>query len=289
MMPQTHTVIHETWPVNSVNLHVALAGEGPPLILLHGFPELWYSWRKIIPLLDGRYRLIMPDLRGYGDSDIPETGYDLDTLAADVAGLIDRAGGRAAVVSHDWGGLVGWHTAISHPDKVESLVVAAGPHMARHAQVLRTSPKQVLMGLYTVFFQLPFLPEWLLSTRNGLLTAAILRLSAVRPGTFTPADMAVYRKAWAKRASMRAGINYYRQLRADLPRIIRYYHHHKVPCPVCVIWADKDRFLSVDSARKLDRWCDFSPKVHILENCGHWIAQEAPEEMATVITEFLDK
>jgi pimeloyl-ACP methyl ester carboxylesterase len=282
-------VTHEKWEVNGIRLHVALAGDGPPMVLLHGFPELWYSWRKVIPPLSDKYRLVMPDLRGYGESDIPKTGFDLDTLARDVVGLIDRVGGKAILVAHDWGGLVGWHTAINYPDKISNFIACAAPHMSRHREVIRSSLKQFLVGLYVLYFQMPFIPEWSMSAGNGALAARTMKRSAVRPNAFTDEDLAVYRKAWSNRDSMRATIDYYRELVRGLRRTIPHYNKNHVKVPTCIVWGGKDRFLSVESTKQMERWFETEHEVHVIPDSGHWIAQEAPEELVAIITEYLGR
>ncbi len=282
-------VSHEYLEVNGIRLHVAVAGEGKPIILLHGFPEFWYSWRKVIPKLAEKYRVIVPDMRGYGQSDIPQKGYDIDTLTDDVTALIEYFGDQAVIVSHDWGGVIGWHTATTRPDHVSALVAVAGPHAVRHMQVIMTSPVQFFMSQYMFFFQIPYLPERMLSFNRGWLVSRIMRQSIFRPRAFTEEEMAVYRTAWSNRDSMRAGLDYYRQLFRKMPGLIKRYNSTRIKCPVCVVCGEKDRFITQASARKLDKYCESPPEVHMLKGCGHWIAQEAPDELLEITTRFLDR
>jgi len=258
-------------------------------VLLHGFPEFWYSWRKIIPLLAERYRVIVPDMRGYGQSDIPKTGYDMDTLAGDACALIDHFGGRAVLMAHDWGGLVGWHTATTRPEHVSALIAVAGPHAVRHFQVMLTSPVQFLMSQYMFFFQIPYLPEKILSLNRGWIVEKIVRQSMIRPDALTEEDIARYQEGWSRLESMRAGLNYYRQLLRNMPKTMKQYKRARIQCPVCVVHGEKDRFISRSSAMKLDKYCESPPEVHIIKNCGHWIAQEAPDELMEITTRFLDR
>ncbi len=280
---------HEDWWVNGARLSVASCGSGGPLVLLHGFPEFWYSWRRVMPALAERYRVIVPDLRGCGGSEVTDGGYELYNLSRDVAELLSRAGGGApvALVGHDWGGVIGWHVAASYPSLVSSFTTVAGPHPGRHLELTRTSPRQFLMSLYILFFQLPYLPERLLAARRGAVLAASFESTALRPGAHTAADLEAYREQWSRVESVGAGLNYYRRLKVMAPGAEDYYASHRVGCPVLVVWGDGDRFLSLEQTRGLDRFCELAPRVRVLENCGHWVAQEAPEELAELVMDFV--
>lgn len=163
------SIIHTTISTNGVNLHVAQAGpaDGPLVILLHGFPEYWASWRQQIPILaSAGYRVWVPDQRGYNLSDKPAeiTAYNLDQLALDVVGLIDAADAeKAFVVGHDWGAAVAWWLGIKHADRLEKLAILNLPHPAVLRRRFRTHFSQLRKSWYMFFFQLPWLPERFLS------------------------------------------------------------------------------------------------------------------------------
>jgi pimeloyl-ACP methyl ester carboxylesterase len=279
---------HEFWHINGIRMHVAVAGEGEPIVLLHGFPEFWYSWRYLIPMLAGDFKVFAPDLRGYGRTEITNRGYDIFNLGKDAAELITRAGqgGPVLLVGHDWGGVIGWHAAAAYPSLVKGYVTVAGPHPARYLELLRTNLRQFIMSQYTTFFQIPFIPERLLSMMRGAVLANTLKSLTVRQGAYSREDMEVYRKEWSRTDSVRAGINYYRELGRVMARVPAFYKTHKVSCPVLVVWADKDRFLAKAQTERLDKWCEVEPVVKIINNCGHWIAQEAPSELYGAIMEF---
>jgi epoxide hydrolase 4 len=156
---------HRHVDVGEVTLHVVEAGTGPLVVLLHGFPEFWYSWRHQIPALAAAgLRVVAPDLRGCNLSDKPrgQAAYRVRELAADVAGLIAACGEeQAAVVGHDWGGAVAWALAIRHPERVERLVIVNSPHPLRFLAAVR-QPAQLARSWYMLLFQLPWLPEALL-------------------------------------------------------------------------------------------------------------------------------
>src|SRR5437879_4698652 len=161
-----------TIATNGIRLNVAQAGppDGPLVILLHGFPEFWYGWRKQIPALAAAgYRVWAPDQRGYNFSDKPPDvrDYTLDKLAADVAGLIEAAGRqRAIIVGHDWGGAVAWWLAANNPERVERLVIINVPHPLVMRRLILRDPRQTLRSWYMFMFLLPRLPEWFARRRN---------------------------------------------------------------------------------------------------------------------------
>jgi len=276
----------ERWWINGASFRVAVEGEGEPLVLLHGFPELWYSWRKVIPILAERRRVVAPDLRGFGGTEITEGGYKLHELARDVAEIITRAGGGGPVdlVGHDWGGVIGWRVAATMPSLVSTYTAVAGPHPARYAELLVKSPRQALMSMYTGFFQIPWLPERILSAGKGRVAANVIKRSAVRPGA--DEDLDYYREAWSV-DTMRAGINYYRELGRSLHKAPGFYKDHRVACPALIVWGEGDAFLSLDQTRGLERWVDGPCEVKVIRNCGHWIAQEAPEEFCDILLDFI--
>ncbi|RMG96024.1 MAG: alpha/beta fold hydrolase, partial [Deltaproteobacteria bacterium] len=171
-----------------VRLHYVTAGEGPLVVLLHGFPEFWYAWRhQIGPLADAGYKVVVPDLRGYGSSDKPTSvdAYAPDRLVADVRALVDAFGGRAAaVVGHDWGGVVAYLFAHAHPERLDRVVVANAPHPAHFFAGL-TDPAQLRRSWYVFFFQLPKVPEWYSGAFDHARLRRILRTDPVRREAFT--------------------------------------------------------------------------------------------------------
>ena len=203
--------------VGGVTLHMIEAGpeDGPLVILLHGFPEFWWGWRyQIAPLVEAGFRVLVPDQRGYNLSDKPQgrRAYDLDILAKDVIGLADAVGRTAfSLVGHDWGGLVAWWTASRYPERVAKLAILNAPHPAIAGTYMRRHPSQMVKSLYVGFFQIPRLPEAVLSADNHRsLKDALLRTS--RPGTFSEQDIAGYEQAWSQPGALTAMLNWYRAL-----------------------------------------------------------------------------
>lgn len=198
---------------NGIRFAALAAGpeRGPLVLLLHGFPELARSWRHQLPAL-GRagFRALAPDLRGYGGTE-RQGPYDLGTLAADTAALVEAAGAeRATVVGHDWGGAVAWATAYRHPARIERLVVLNAPHPALMREELRTSWNQLWRSRYMFFFQLPWLPERLLSRQNGAQIARALRGGSHVRDAWPAEELERYRAALSRPADLVGPLAYYR-------------------------------------------------------------------------------
>src|SRR5689334_19978465 len=208
MIPYHHALIK----TNRVNLHVVQAGpkDGELVVLLHGFPDFWYGWRKQIDFLaEQGYWVWAPDQRGYNISEEPNgiAAYNLNELAADVIGLIDAAGRETAIlVGHDLGAGVGWWMACKYPERLSKMAILNVPHHTVFRQMLRSNWTQIQKSWYFLFFQLPIIPETLI----GLLSAAFARgmQASAQPGAFTDADMVEYQKAWAQPGARTGMINW---------------------------------------------------------------------------------
>jgi pimeloyl-ACP methyl ester carboxylesterase len=266
--------------VNGLRFHMVVAGpaDGPLAVLLHGFPECWYSWRhQIAPLAQAGYRVVVPDQRGYNLSDKPPgvQRYTIDRLTADVKALIHAFGRQKAfIVGHDWGGVVAWRLAIDHPAAVEQLIVMNAPHPAAFARELRTSWSQRLKSWYAAFFQLPWLPEALLSLSPPASARLFFQRTAVRKDAFSQDDLAVMASAMAQPGAMRAMINWYRAAlrHRSTPESPR------VELPTLLIWAEDDVALGKPLTYGLDQWVP-QVTVRYISRCGHWVQNEAPDEV----------
>jgi pimeloyl-ACP methyl ester carboxylesterase len=277
---------HAEMRVNGVHLHYVEAGSGPLVVLLHGFPEFWYSWRHQIPVLAAAgFHVVAPDLRGYNLSEKPSgiKAYRLECLTADVAALIRHFGAPATLVGHDWGGVIAWRVPVDHAGVVDRLVVLNGPHPAAYARALRTWD-QLRRAWYVFVFQLPLLPEALLRRADYRALGNVLRRTPVRPGAFSETDIQLYKQAMAQPGALTAALNYYRanflRLRShDITRSV-------VPVPTLLIWGDRDHALSLGLTRDLDRWVP-NLRVEHLPDCGHWVQNEAPERVNQLLLDFL--
>ena len=258
------------------------------MVLLHGFPEFWYSWRFQIPALAAAgFRVVAPDMRGYNLSDKPEgvESYALEGLARDVERLIGALGEeRAVVVGHDWGGIVAWAVATLHPERVERLVILNVPHPERFSRGLRT-PRQLLKSSYAFFFQLPWLPERVLRAGDFALVRSVLRNDPVRPGTFGEHDIDRYVRALSRPGALTAALNYYRALARRAPAVARALRR-RVGAPVMVIWGQRDLFLVPELARPGPTWVP-DARVERLPDASHWVQQDRPERVNALLLDFL--
>ena len=275
---------------NQIRLHVIQAGpeDGGLVILLHGFPEFWWGWRQqITPLAEAGYRVIVPDQRGYNESDKPQgvAAYRLDELAADIVGLIqDYRREKAAIIGHDWGGVVAWALAIWHPERVERLGILNVPHPAVMKRTLLRSTEQKIRSLYALFFQLPFLPEAVLRNNNWELLEKVLRDSS-EPGTFSDRDLELYRQAWWRQGAFTSMLNWYRAVVRFPPRLPS---EARVHVPTLMIWGVHDVALSRKMAQASIELCDRGQLV-LFEDATHWVQHERPEKVNRLLIQFLGK
>jgi pimeloyl-ACP methyl ester carboxylesterase len=271
---------------NGITVHAVVAGpeDGPLVVLLHGFPEFWYGWRhQLGALAAAGYRVVAPDGRGYGRSDKPPgvRAYALDRLAADVVGIIAAQGrDRAIVVGHDWGAAVAWWVAIRHPSWVARLAILNVPHPAALRAFMRSHPRQLLRSWYIAFFQLPWLPEALTRAANWQGAVRALRGSSA-PGTFTDADLDLYREAWARPGAFTAMINWYRAVVRHPPRA---RGSSRVTVPTLILWGVRDAFLETGLAEASRQRCD-DARLHYLDTT-HWVQHEAAAQVNAELLAF---
>jgi pimeloyl-ACP methyl ester carboxylesterase len=289
-------ILPRTIPLPGLRMQVLEAGpaDGPLVILLHGFPELSESWREVIPMLTAAgYRAVAPDLRGYGGTERPENGYDLDTLANDVVELARHLQPDKPVhlVGHDWGGLIAYHVAATHPEVVDRLAVINAPHPAVFARDI-WKPAQLLSSWYIFFFQLPYLPERLLSARKGGLVSRLLRRAMVDPERVPKGKLAEYEANFSTLEAARAAINYYRQgfRRTMSPRGLREMQSYpRIRAPFLLIWGEQDAALRKTLTKGLGRYFELRPVVHYLPEEGHFVPLEAPEKVAALLIEHFSE
>jgi epoxide hydrolase 4 len=270
-----------------VRLHFKAAGQGRPVVLLHGFPDFWYGWRRQLgPLVQNGYRVVAPDLRGYNLSDKPrEVGaYAVDVLASDVLQLADELwpGEKISLVGHDWGAAVAWWIGITYPHRLDRLVIVNVPHPAVFEQYIRR-PSQLLKSWYILFFQLPRLPEWALSSRDCYGLSTMLRQSS-HEGAFTEADLQQYRRAWKQPRALTAMLHWYRaavRYRAPLEASLR------VTVPTLVFWGNQDVALSSEMAEPSRELCDDGWLVQF-EHASHWPHLEEWRTLDDILIRFLE-
>jgi len=270
-----------------VTLHCVDAGpkDGPLVILLHGFPEFWWAWRYQIEALSGAgFRVLVPDQRGYNLSDKPKgrRAYDLDTLARDVVGLCDALGyGTCSLVGHDWGGLVAWWAASRHPGRIDRMAAINAPHPAVAGPYMRRHPGQMLRSSYIGFFQLPSVPEALLSSGAFRRLKRALRRTS-RASTFPEEDLAEYEKAWSQPGALTGMLNWYRALPLRPP----HRSSEKLPMPVLAIWGMQDRFLEFGLCEESLKLCARG-RVLPVAQATHWVHLEEARLVNEALTDFL--
>jgi pimeloyl-ACP methyl ester carboxylesterase len=274
--------------VNGVQLHYREAGRGPLVILLHGFPQFWYSWRRLMPALaEAGYRAIAPDLRGYNLSGKPKgvEPYAIDTVADDIAALIHHAGERRAhIIGHDWGGAIAWHLAMRHRDVVDHLTILNAPHPRAYARALRT-PAQLWRSRYLLFFQIPGLPEAWIAQNGFAPIRRILRTEPARPGAFTEDDIDRYVAALARPWALTSAINYYRAAARFKPLRTPDYSS-RIEAPTLLVWGDRDKYLGRGLTEGLERWVPTLTVAH-LPDTSHWVLEDAPEDVERLVMDFL--
>jgi pimeloyl-ACP methyl ester carboxylesterase len=273
--------------VNGIRLHYVEAGHGPLVVLLHGFPEFWYSWRQQISALAAAgFRVLAPDLRGYNESEKPVgvANYHIDLLAADVIALIRHAGAeRGHIVGHDWGGAIAWYLALTQPQVVDRLAILNAPHPAAFLRELRTL-SQLRRSWYMFLFQLPGVPEWFLRRRHFAALERTLRRDPVRHGCFAPEDFEAYKRALAQPGALTATINYYRAAFRHPGTLLRRFH--PIQLPTLLIWGERDRYLGIRLTEGLEQWVP-NLRIERLPNASHWVQNDAPDRVNELLVEFL--
>ena len=322
----TETWQHRDIITNGIRMHYVIQGggrdkSGPYIILLHGFPEFWYSWRYQIPFFaEHGYTVVAPDLRGYNDTDKPRKGYDVPTLLRDIEGLIkglgggermmsgtqwrergayversrhsdtqgeshsDAGGEKAIIVGHDWGGVLAWAFAARYPQMTERLVVMNAPHPEAMRRELRTL-RQLRKSWYMFVFQIPWLPEYMLSRNRANEIGRMLRGAAVQKEAFPREVTAKYQEAMSKPGAMTAALNYYRQLFRHRPGFTTGGKTH-VSAPTLLIWGEQDIALGIELTSGLEQWVDHI-EIQRIPDSGHWVQQEKPEQVNQLMLDFL--
>ncbi|HEY9662381.1 MAG TPA: alpha/beta hydrolase [Allocoleopsis sp.] len=270
---------------NGVRLHYVTQGEGELMLMLHGFPEFWYSWRHQIPVFARNYKVVALDMRGYNNSEKPPglDAYRMQELVKDVVGVIQELGyGRCVLVGHDWGGAVAWSVAEFHPERIDRLIVMNLPHPAKFVAGLRT-PQQLLRSWYIFLFQLPWLPEALLQMNGYQLIADMFQGAAIDKSAFTPEDLQAYQTAAAKPGALTAMLNYYRNI---FQSEMMQRDWGKIKVPTLLIWGEKDIALGTELTYGTEQYVD-DLTIHYIPNCSHWVQQEQPELVNQYMQEFL--
>jgi pimeloyl-ACP methyl ester carboxylesterase len=276
---------------NGIELAVTEAGTGYAVLLLHGFPELGYSWRHQLPALAAEgFRAIAPDLRGYGESAKPGEveAYGLLTLVDDVVGLLDTAGlEEVALVGHDWGSIIAWTTALLHTERISRLVSLNVPYRGWCAGFPTTGYIQEHLADrfgYVLMLQQPGVAEaWFESDPAGKL-GNMYRRAAADPDFLTDDEFDTYLRAFV--AGTITGLaNYYRNIDAN-HTATAHLENAPIEIPAMMVAADSDPVLPVSLTEGMDRWVP-DLRLELVSDCGHWTQQEQPEHVNRLLVDFL--
>jgi pimeloyl-ACP methyl ester carboxylesterase len=276
-------VLHRDVEVNGVRLHIAEAGSGPPLVLLHGWPQHWWSWRELIPSLAEEHRVLAPDLRGWGWSDAPPGDYAKTTFAADVLALLDAEGlERVNLIGHDWGAFTGFVVALEHPERVERLVALDIPPPWAPRPNLRQLALPLLAS-YQLLLATPVLGTAAMTTSNAFVRTMIRGGSRLR--RWTDAELDVYADILRDPARARASSACYRTfLTRELPgSLAGRYRPRDLQVPTLLIMGAASpihRVLNPQASPNL--------RVEVIEGAGHFLPEEAPDQVLELALDFLD-
>lgn len=275
------TFEHHTVAVNNVQLHYVIAGQGDPVVLLHGWPETWYQWRKIIPPLAERYTVIAPDMRGLGDSSKPVSGYDKRTVADDIYKLVCTLGfERIFLVGHDWGGPVAYAYAAAHPNDVRRLVILDVPIPGAGLEKIPQASRRG--GLWHISFHgVRDLPEQLVAGRERMYLSWFYR-TAYNPTAITEEDIDEYVRCYSAPGGMRAGFEYYRAIWDDVDHNTQNAKT-KLTMPVLAL-GGKYSF-GKQTERSLTALAE-DLRGGEIDQCGHWIAEEQPAYLTEQLLRF---
>jgi pimeloyl-ACP methyl ester carboxylesterase len=279
-------VKNEFVDANGIHFHVRTDGEGPLVLLLHGFPQSSYAWHHVIPKLAARgYRVVAPDLRGYGETTRPQHIRDYATkiLGDDIAALVAALGEeKAHLVGHDWGGGLAWETAFAHPTVVDRLVVVNCPPAQVLAHAMRTSLGQLRRSWYIPYFTLPSLPERLMTRGHAKILARLFE-----GGGFSTDEINVYRDALCRPDAAWAALAYYRAAARSLLTDARRLRRKKVASPTLVIWGEQDPVLGRELTLNLDRYVSGPLRIDYLPDAGHWVPQQFPDQLVELVAGFI--
>jgi pimeloyl-ACP methyl ester carboxylesterase len=275
---------------NGQSFTIDEAGEGDAVaLLLHGFPESRRSWRNQLPMLAGLgWRAVAPDMRGYGGSSRPKgrDAYRIEHLIEDAAALFDALGAkRRLLIAHDWGAVIAWAFAIEQARALDGLIIMNVPHPAVFQQHLKRAPSQWAKSWYILFFQLPWLPETMLTAMRARAIGRSFSQTAVDPTAFTPQLLDHYRDNAVQPGAMTAMINYYR---ANVSTLSRWDadHARRIDTPTLMVWGEQDPFLDVGLTEGYGPLVsDFT--LRRFPDVAHWVQQEAPDRVNQAVADWL--
>lgn len=286
-MPQLAGVRHRFVNAGDLKTHVAVAGEGDPVVLLHGWPEHWYAWRKVMPRLAERYQVLAPDLRGFGWTDIAWKHFDKESMADDVLRLLDALElDRVRVVGHDWGAWIGFLLALREPGRIERLVAMGAP-----PPWPRLRPRDLLASRrlgYQLVLATPFLGQRMLQRKPDYVGRVIRKWSA-NEGSFSNSDLRLYARDLRSPTRARASALLYRTfLTRELgPVLAGRYRGRRLEVPTLLLHGKLDRPIPPRLVTGHERHAD-DLRVQLIPNAGHFLPEERPKVVADKVLEFFE-
>jgi len=278
------TAAHHTAQVNGTRLHYITAGEGPAVMLLHGWPQTWYEWRHVIDLLAGEYQVVAPDLRGFGYSGKPASGYDAATMAADLAALADHLGLRdVTVLGHDWGAVFGYVYAAKTPSQVRALgiVEMALPGVGVMEQAMTPQPQGNFLW-HMGFQSVPDLPELLIAGKEKPFLRWFFEHFAYDPSAITAADLEVYVDAITQVGALRAGLAVYQDFFTSADQVAALA---KTPLEIPVRAYGGEACLGGATLASVQAVAP-AAEGGVIERCGHWAGEERPDVVASIVRDL---
>jgi pimeloyl-ACP methyl ester carboxylesterase len=282
-------LVHHTASVNGVRLHYVMGGQGEPLVLLHGFPQTWYSWHKVMPALAEQYTVIAPDLRGYGDSSKPRDGYDKKTMAEDIYQLVNKLGyEQIFLVGHDVGGMVAYAYACTYPTGVRRLAIAEALIAGLKPGFEEAMDNSQGQGAWWVTFNtVPNLPEALIAGRERIYIDWFCKNVAYNPASISESDIDEYVRAFSTPGTMRAIFESYRAIFQDVEDN-KKQSQIKLKMPVLALGGGSGVSVGDRLYRSLIPVTEDLRSVSI-DRCGHWLPEEQPEEFSQHLLSFLNE
>jgi pimeloyl-ACP methyl ester carboxylesterase len=277
-------VSHRWVDAGGLRMHVAEAGpeDGEPIVLLHGWPQHWYLWRDVVPLLSDRYRLVMPDLRGLGWTEITKDGYEKEQLARDVLALMDAMRlGRVKLIGHDWGGYTGFLMCLLTPERVERYM---------SLNIIHPFPSvgpRTLLNSWRMIYQLPMLAPFL-GPRVTRIKGFVKRfLTAPKKGVFDAGELEAFEAPLRDRERAAVTAKYYRTFQAhDLPLLMRrHWREYRLTVPTLMLHGTGDFAIPPSSLRGFEPYAD-DMRIEFVQDTGHFIVDARPDVVAARALEF---
>ena len=286
--------LHQSVTVNGIKLHCVISGpeNAPPMLMLHGYPEFWYSWRYQIREFNKDYRVIAVDLRGYGESDKPAktAEYAIYKFVDDIIGLIELLDcGKCTMLAHDWGGIFAWGVVLRRPDLVDKLIVMCSPHPGRYNELANAENDTLLRQWYIFLHCIPWIPEKLMSMDNFAFFQKVFksrRTGFTNRNQLSQEDMQAFLYTFSQPGALTPALNIYRNVARD-PMLKDETKYDIIQVPTLILFGQNDPFLSPRLAQGHDKYVQYW-EAKIL-NGGHWLQQDCAEEVNGLVKEFCNK